>query len=76
MIIYMSEENETVKQSNGTQSINADKTNLIGNISVRKPIRFNTSDIFNGYKEKETCNDFSGVSQEETKSKSDLSLDI
>ena len=67
---------ETIKQSTERQSINADKTNnLIGNL-VHKPIQMNTGMLFNNYKERGVSNDFSGVSQDETKSKSDLGLDI
>ena len=66
---------ETVKQSTGSQSVNADKSNLVGN-PVRKPIQMDTAALFNNYKERGVSNDFSGVSQDETKSKSDLGLDI
>lgn len=67
---------ETVKQSTGSQSVNADKTNnLVGNL-VHKPIQMNTAALFNNYKKRGVANDFSGVSQDETKSKSDLSMDI
>lgn len=67
---------ETIKQSTERQSINADKTNnLIGNL-VHKPIQMNTGMLFNNYKERGVVNNFSGVSQDETKSKSDLGLDI
>ena len=67
---------ETIKQSTERQSINVDKTNnLIGNL-VHKPIQMNTGMLFNNYKERGVSNDFSGVSQDETKSKSDLGLDI
>ena len=67
---------ETVKQSKGSQSFNADKTNnLVGNL-VHKPMQINTAALFNNYKERGVANDFSGVSQDETKSKSDLGLDI
>ena len=67
---------ETVKQSQGSQSVNADKTNnLVGNL-VHKPIQMNTAALFNNYKKRGVANDFSGVSQDETKSKSDLSMDI
>ena len=67
---------ETVKQSTGSQSVNADKTNnLVGNF-VHKLIQKNTAALFDNYKERGVSNDFSGVSQDETKSKSDLGLDI
>ena len=66
---------EEVKQSQGSQSVNADKSNLVGN-PVRKPIQMDTVALFNNYKERDVANDFSGVSQDETKSKSDLGLDI
>ena len=67
---------ETVKQSAASQSVNADKTNnLVGNV-VHKQMQINTASIYDSYKPKGTCNDFSGVSQDETKSKSDLGLDI
>ena len=67
---------ETVKQSAASQSVNADKTNnLVGNV-VHKQIQMNTAALFNNYKERGVANDFSGVSQDETKSKSDLGLDI
>lgn len=67
---------ETVKQSTGSQSVNADKTNnLVGNF-VHKPIQMNTTELFNNYKERGVANDFSGVSQDETRSKSDLGVDI
>jgi len=67
---------ETVKQSKGSQSFNADKTNnLVGGL-VGNPLQLNTAALYDSYKPKGTCNDFSGVSQDETKSKSDLGLDI
>lgn len=67
---------ETVKQSTGSQSVNADKTNnLVGNL-VHKPMQINTAALFNNYTKRGIANDFSGVSQDETKSKSDLGLDI
>ena len=67
---------ETVKQSQGSQSVNADKTNNLVSNLVRKQMQINTASIYDSYKPKGTCNDFSGVSQDETKSKSDLGLDI
>ena len=67
---------ETVKQSAASQSVNADKTNNLVNNLVRKQMQINTASIYDSYKPKGTCNDFSGVSQDETKSKSDLGLDI
>ena len=70
---YMSEE---VRQSTGSQSVNADKTNnLVGNF-VRKPIQMNTASIYGHYQIKETCNDFSKASKDETKQKGDLGFDI
>ena len=67
---------EEVKQSQGSQSVNVDKSNLVGQMSARKPIQFNTAALFDNYKERDVANDFSGVSQDETKTKSDLGLDI
>ena len=67
---------ETVKQSQGSQSVNADKTNNLVSNLVHKQMQINTASIYDSYKPKGTCNDFSGVSQDETKSKSDLGLDI
>ena len=67
---------ETVKQSAASQSVNADKTNNLVNNLVHKQMQINTASIYDSYKPKGTCNDFSGVSQDETKSKSDLGLDI
>ena len=54
---------ETVKQSSDSQSFNTDKSNLSGN-PVRKTIQMNTAALFNSYKPKESCNDFSRQSQE------------
>ena len=67
---------ETVKQSAASQSVNADKTNSLVSNLVHKQMQINTASIYDSYKPKGTCNDFSGVSQDETKSKSDLGLDI
>ena len=68
---------EEVRQSAGSQSVNADRSNnLVGHIANSSSIRNDMAALFNNYKPKGTCNDFSGVSQEETKSKSDLLLDI
>ena len=67
---------ETVKQSAASQSVNADKTNNLVRNLVHKQMQINTASIYDSYKPKGTCNDFSGVSQDETKSKSDLGLDI
>jgi len=67
---------ETVKQSQGSQSFNADRTNnLVGNL-VHRQVPINTAELFNNYEKRDVANDFSGVSQDETKSKSDLGLDI
>lgn len=64
-----------VKQSNKKQGVVIDKSNLIENISG-KPVRLDTVALYDNYKERGVSNDFSGVSQDETKTKSDLGLDI
>ena len=69
---------EIVRQSTENYGFNTDKSNnnnLVGNL-VHKQMQINTASIYDSYKPKGTCNDFSGVSQDETKSKSDLGLDI
>lgn len=55
---------EEVRQSTGSQSVNADRTNNSVRNSVRKPIQMNTAALFNNYKERGVANDFSKQSQE------------
>ena len=56
---------EDVRQSTESHSFNADRTNnLVGNL-VRKPIQMPAEDIFNNYKPKESCNNFSKVKEEQ-----------
>ena len=56
---------ETVKQSTGSQSVNADRSNnSVGNF-VHKSIQMNTDALFNNYKERGVANDFSKVKEEQ-----------
>ena len=68
---------EEVRQSTGSQSVNTDRSNnLVGHIANSSSIRKDMAALFDHYELKETCNDFSKASKDETKQKGDLGLDI
>jgi hypothetical protein len=56
---------EEVRQSTGSQSVNADRSNnLVRNIANSSSIRNDMAALFNHYEERNVSNDFSRQSQE------------